>query len=154
MSRSQDRFLKFGTQLHRAVFDLSRGRFAGKLGGMPVLKLTTTGRRSGKPRVTMLSTPVHDDRRVVLVASKGGADEHPSWYVNLRADPRVTLTFGGHTQTMLARTASAEEKAELWPQIVAAYKGYGGYQEKTTREIPVVICEPASDSAGKPGPAA
>lgn len=130
-------------RLHRTLFDLTRGRVAGSMGGMPVVKLSTVGRRSGQRRDTMLTAPVHSEERVVLVASKGGAAGHPSWYVNLREHPDVTLTLSGRTRSMVARTASAEEKAELWPAIVSAYRGYAGYQERTTRDIPVVICEPA-----------
>ena len=78
----------------------------------------------------------------MLVASKGGDDRHPEWYLNLTANPEVELTVDGATRPMRARTASTEEKAELWPRIVSAYRGYGGYQRRTTRDIPVVICEP------------
>jgi deazaflavin-dependent oxidoreductase (nitroreductase family) len=111
---------------------------------MPVVKLTTTGRRSGQRRDTMLTSPVHDDRRVVLVASNGGAAHHPAWYLNLRADPKVTATVEGRTRTMVARTANDEEKAQLWPQIIAAHQGYAGYQAKTDRDIPVVILDDAN----------
>jgi deazaflavin-dependent oxidoreductase (nitroreductase family) len=90
----------------------------------------------------MLTSPVHDENRVVLVASKGGDDRDPQWYGNLTANPDVEVTIKGVTRPMRARTASDAEKAELWPQIVGAYKGYAGYQEKTDRNIPVVICEP------------
>jgi deazaflavin-dependent oxidoreductase (nitroreductase family) len=131
------------TGLHRQVFDLSKGRLAGKAFGMPVVKLTTTGRKSGQPRDTMLTTPVHDESRIVLVASDGGAPHDPAWYLNLRHDPHVTVTLSGRTRTLVARTASDDEKAALWPQIVAAYPGYAGYQTKTDRNIPVVILEPA-----------
>jgi deazaflavin-dependent oxidoreductase (nitroreductase family) len=130
------------TGAHRQVFDLTRGRLAGSVSGMPVVKLTTTGRRSGQPRVTMLTSPVHDQARVVLVASDGGAPQHPAWYRNLQEQPKVTATLSGRTRAMVARTATDEEKAELWPQIVAAYRGYAGYQAKTGRDIPVVILEP------------
>lgn len=134
---------KFFSGIHRAVFDLTKGRAGGRVLGMPAVKITTTGRKTGKQRQTMLTTPVHDDNRVVLVASKGGAARHPSWYVNLSEHPQVTVTMQGATRAMLARTATAAEKDELWPAIVQAYKGYGGYQEKTDRDIPVVILEPA-----------
>lgn len=90
----------------------------------------------------MLTSPVHDDERVVLVASKGGGDRHPQWYRNLRANPDVEITMDGRTRPMRARTPSAEEKAALWPDIVAAYKGYDSYQKKAHRDIPVVILEP------------
>jgi deazaflavin-dependent oxidoreductase (nitroreductase family) len=109
---------------------------------MPAVELTTTGRKSGEPRTTMLTSPVHDDGRVVLIASKGGDDRDPQWYLNLTANPDVEVAMNGQTRSMRARTASPEEKTALWPDIVAAYKGYDGYQKKSARDIPVVICEP------------
>jgi deazaflavin-dependent oxidoreductase (nitroreductase family) len=92
----------------------------------------------------MLTAPIHDDNKFVLVASFGGADWHPSWYLNLRQDPSVTVTMNGRQRSMVARTAGEEERAELWREIVSAHKNYGSYQRKTDREIPVVILEPAS----------
>jgi deazaflavin-dependent oxidoreductase (nitroreductase family) len=89
----------------------------------------------------MLTAPIIEDDRVVLVASKGGDDRDPDWYRNLVAHPEVELTVKGETKPMVARTAAAAERDELWPRITAAYKGYGGYQQRTKREIPVVICE-------------
>lgn len=136
-----DRSLKFMTGLHRGVLRASRGRALNKVLGMTTVELHTVGRSSGLRRSTMLTTPIHDDRRVVLVASKGGDDRHPDWYRNLVADPAVEITMGGTTTPMRARTASPEEKAALWPQILAVYKGYGGYQRRTERDIPVIICE-------------
>ena len=84
---------------------------------------------------------MHDSKRVVLIASKGGDDRNPDWYRNLQARPEAFLVINGQRHAVHARTASAEEKAELWPKIVASYKGYAGYQQKTDRDIPVVICE-------------
>ena len=78
----------------------------------------------------------------MLVASKGGDDRHPDWYHNLVDQPDVEVTIDGETTPMRARTADPAEKAALWPTIVAAYKGYAGYQRRTERDIPVVICEP------------
>ena len=127
---------------HRAILKLSGGRVLSTAFGMPAVELHTIGRRSGQRRSVMLTTPIHDDDRVVLVASKGGDDRHPDWYSNLVANPDVEVVVDGALRPLRARTATAEEKAELWPQIVAAYKGYGGYQERTDRDIPVVICEP------------
>lgn len=92
----------------------------------------------------MLASPIHDADRVVLVASKGGDERDPAWYLNLTANPDVEVTMNGETRKMRARTASPDEKAALWPDIVASYKGYAGYQEKSGRDIPVVICEPRS----------
>jgi deazaflavin-dependent oxidoreductase (nitroreductase family) len=128
--------------LHRSVMKLSGGRLLSNPLGMPTVELTTTGRRSGQPRTVLLTSPIHDGDRVVLVASKGGDDRHPDWYRNLTAHPEVTITIAGTTRTMTARTASAEEKADLWPQVTATYKGYASYQRRTSRDIPVVICEP------------
>jgi deazaflavin-dependent oxidoreductase (nitroreductase family) len=128
--------------LHRNVLRVTGGRVANRGFGMPVVMLQTVGRKSGKQRTTVLTSPVQEDGRVVIVASYGGDDRHPSWYLNLRDNPDVELTMNGRSQSMRARTASADERAELWPKVIAAYKGYGQYQERTDREIPLVILEP------------
>ncbi|HCU96125.1 MAG TPA: nitroreductase family deazaflavin-dependent oxidoreductase [Actinobacteria bacterium] len=129
-------------QVHRTIVHLTGGRVGGSAFGLPVIELHTVGRKSGQPRTTMLTAPVVDGDRVVLVASKGGDDRAPDWYRNLVAQPEIELTMAGQRRPMRARTASAEEKAALWPRVVAAYKGYAGYQRRTRRDIPLVICEP------------
>lgn len=129
--------------LHRSIYRLSGGRVLGGFGGMPVLELTTTGAKSGKQRTTMLTVPLRYQGDRVIVASKGGSPESPAWYHNLVANPRVIVTEKGTETELRARVLTAEEREELWPKIVAAYKGYGGYQEKTSRTIPVVVLEPA-----------
>lgn len=126
---------------HRALLRLSGGRILRSAFGMPVVELHTIGRVTGTPRVTMLTSPVYDENRVVVVASKGGDDRNPQWYGNLTANPDVEIRIGGQLRQLRARTASAEEKEEIWPQIISAYRGYAGYQKKTGRDIPVVICE-------------
>lgn len=136
--------MKTMSLLHRTVLKLSGWRMLQQIGSMPALELHTVGRSTGKRRTIMLTAPVHGDGRYVLVASEGGDDRHPQWYLNLVANPDVELTVNGTTMRMRARTATAAEKAELWPAIVAAYRGYDGYQQKTGRDIPVVICEPRS----------
>ena len=138
----KDLFARYANVLHRAIIKGTGGRIGGTGFGMPVVILTTTGRKSGKQRTTMLTTPVHDDNRVVLVASYGGDDRHPAWLLNLRDNPDVELEMGGKKRSMLAHVASAEEKDALWPQVVSAYKGYAQYQTKTDRDIPLVILEP------------
>jgi deazaflavin-dependent oxidoreductase (nitroreductase family) len=132
--------------VHRTLLAVSGGRIGRTMGNMPVFKVTTTGRTSGRPRTVMLTTPVRDGDRYVFVASKGGDDRDPDWYRNMVANPEFTVepADGGDPVTLVARTATAEEKDDLWPRIVEAYKGYGGYQRKTTRDIPVVIAEPAA----------
>jgi deazaflavin-dependent oxidoreductase (nitroreductase family) len=138
-----DAGLKAVNQTHRAILHLSGGRVLTSPFGMPAVELHVTGRKSGQRRTTMLTAPSIDDQRVVLVASKGGDDRDPDWYRNLLANPDVELTVvkTGETRHMRARVATAAEKAEMWPTIVAAYRGYAGYQKRTQRDIPVVICE-------------
>jgi len=127
---------------HRVLLALSGGRFPRTVMGMQPVELHAIGRKTGERRSTLLTAPICDETRVVLVASKGGARENPIWYKNLVANPDVELTINDETRRMRARTASPEEKAELWPVIVGRYKGYDGYQRNTERDIPVVICEP------------
>jgi deazaflavin-dependent oxidoreductase (nitroreductase family) len=137
-----DVLAKVMNRSHRLIWKVSGGRLLSSPFGMPAVELHTIGRKSGQRRTVILTTPVHDASRVVLIASKGGDDRHPDWYRNLAANPDVEITIDGTTAPYRARTASAEEKAVLWPEVVNAYKGYDGYQRKTDREIPVVICEP------------
>ncbi len=138
-----DIFLRTANVLHRGLLRLSGGRIGSRLSDMPVLALTTTGRKSGLPRKVMLTSPIHEDASLVVVASRGGDDRHPDWYLNLRADPEVEVEMAGEpARPMLARVATPEERADLWPRVTAAYEGYAGYQARTRREIPLVILEP------------
>ena len=130
---------------HRTVFDLSGGRVFGSLSGMPVVELTTIGRKSGEPRTVMLTSPVKHEGNLVIVASYGGDDRHPAWFLNLQANHEVEVTAEGRSkQKMSARVATPVERAILWSQVTTTYKGYAGYQERTDREIPLVILEPNS----------
>ena len=143
MPRAKDVSAKLLTSIHRSLFQATKGRLGGTGFGMPVVMLTTTGRKSGQKRTTMLTSPIQDGDSLVLVASYGGDPRHPAWFLNLKANPDVEITRGGKTTKMRARVASAAEKKELWPRVVAAYKGYGQYQTRTDRDIPLVIVEPA-----------
>jgi deazaflavin-dependent oxidoreductase (nitroreductase family) len=127
--------------LHRGVMKLGIGK---KGYGMPVVELHTTGRKSGLDRTSVLTSPLQYDGTWVFVASKGGNARNPEWYLNLVANPNVEIHVGGKVHKLRARTSTPEEKKDLWPKILAAHKGYGNYQKRTTRDIPVVICEPAS----------
>ncbi|MGH9057844.1 MAG: nitroreductase/quinone reductase family protein [Acidimicrobiales bacterium] len=131
-------------QVHRLILRTSGGRLLTSAFGMPAIELRTRGRKSGLERKTMLTAPVIDDSRVVLVASKGGDDRDPDWFRNLLANPDVELTVvaTGENRKVRARVATPAEKAELWPRVVASYSGYAGYQRRTDRDIPLVICEP------------
>ena len=111
---------------------------------MPTLELHVTGRTSGERRSTLLTAPIIDGDTIVLVASKGGHSVHPQWYKNLVANPEVEITIDGATKRLVARTAKGEEREALWQRITKDFKNYAGYQRGTEREIPVVVCEPAS----------
>ncbi len=108
--------------------------------GVPTLVLVTTGRRSGQRRRTALIYG-RDGDDFVVVASKGGAPEHPSWYTNLEADPQAAVQVGADRYQVRARTADAEEKARLWPVMAQIWPDYEEYAKKTDRDIPVVILQ-------------
>ena len=138
-----DLFLKTANTMHRALLKVSGGRLGWTAGSMPVLKLTTTGRKTGEPRTVMLTSPHQDGDTMIIVASRGGDDHHPAWFLNLRNDPQVEVeTEGRPKRTMTARTADPEERAALWPLVVENYATYAEYQERTDREIPLVLLEP------------
>jgi len=136
------RLLHAATHAHARVYRWTGGRVLGRLGHLEQVLLTTTGRRSGEPRtVPLAATPV--GASVVLVASDGGAPGHPAWFLNLTAQPQVVVQRGRHAVPMLARVAVGPERDVLWAAVVKNNPGYARYQEKTAREIPVVVCEPA-----------
>ena len=126
---------KLMSGVHSALYRASRGRIAGRVGKLDVLLLTTTGRKTGKPRtVPLLYAPAGNGYAVV--GSKGGAAEHPAWVLNLRANPAVQIDLGGKHPAVKAREAEGEEYDELWSQMTQGYKGYAGYKEKTSRPNP------------------
>jgi deazaflavin-dependent oxidoreductase (nitroreductase family) len=139
---AKDHVYRYGTRLHGALFTATGGRLFHRGRGMPMVKLTTIGRNSGEPRTIMATSPMQIGETVVLIASYGGDDREPQWCQNVRANGDVEVTVEGRTRRMRGRIANAQERNELWPQVVAAHSFYGGYQEKTTREIPVVLFEP------------
>ena len=143
------KILKVMSRVNIAAYRATGGRVGGtwRLGsafrkGVPICLLTTKGRKTGRPRTQpLLYMP--DGDRVVIVASQGGLPKDPLWYLNLRADPRVTVQVRRDVRRMRARTVSPEERAALWPRLVAVYADFDKYQSWTDREIPVVICDPA-----------
>ncbi|MEQ1787528.1 MAG: nitroreductase family deazaflavin-dependent oxidoreductase [Acidimicrobiales bacterium] len=138
-----DLTLKAMNTLHRAVQRASFGKVGWKAGSMPVVELTTIGRKSGARRTVLLTSPVQEGDAYVVVASRGGDDQHPAWFLNLRDNPAVEVsTDGASTRPMHARIADTDERARLWPRITADYKNYANYQTKTDREIPLVFLEP------------
>jgi deazaflavin-dependent oxidoreductase (nitroreductase family) len=129
------------SEVHLAAYRLSRGRVLGSVVGMPVLLLTTTGRRSGKARTTPL-TFFRDGTDLVVIASNGGADRPPAWSLNLQQTPHAVVEIGTDKLAVTARAASQQERERLWVVVTAAYAGYARYQERTARRIPVVLLTP------------
>ena len=114
--------------------------------GAQCVILTTTGRKTGSLRRTPLIR-IRDGDRYLLVASMGGAPRHPNWYLNLVDEPEVTIQDRGEQHRLTARTATPEEKAELWPLAVSQWPDYDDYQARTDRDLPLVICEPVTQGA-------
>lgn len=112
--------------------------------GLPICLLTTTGRKSGEERISPLLFLEEDDN-VILVASQGGLPKNPMWYLNVKADPVVTVQIKARVRSMKARVATDEERAKLWPKLVAMYADFDNYQAWTDRVIPVVVCEPLAN---------
>jgi deazaflavin-dependent oxidoreductase (nitroreductase family) len=140
--------LKALNSFHRGLLKLSGGWVGWRVRGMPVLELTTQGRTSGRPRTVILTSPVQQGDTIVAVASRGGDDRHPDWFLNLRDHPDVQVAMAGQpSRPMHARVATPEERAALWPRVTAAHHGYATYQTRTDREIPLVLLESA-DLAG------
>jgi deazaflavin-dependent oxidoreductase (nitroreductase family) len=129
--------------VHKRVYRLTGGKVGGKIGKAPVLLLTTTGRKSGQPRTNpLLYTRAGDGYAVI--ASKGGAAQHPLWYLNLQANPHAEVTVGRETRHVHARDAQGDERERLWRALTDLYSGYDRYAQKTSRKIPVVVLEPAA----------
>ncbi len=141
MSALKDAIAKGFNVFHRTLFDVSKGKVGGTGFGMPVLKLTTVGARSGQKRTVMLTSPIDVDGNPVIVASYGGDDRSPAWFHNLVANPEVEVSMSGQTRTMTARVPDGAERDELWSALTAKHDNYAGYQTKTERTIPVVVLE-------------
>lgn len=137
-----DLAMKGMNAIHRGVLKLSRGRVGWRAKNMPVLELITTGRKSGERRAVMLTSPLQEGDTIVVVASRGGDDRHPAWYLNVLAEPNVDVVMEGRARPMLAHAATPEERARLWPLVTTPFPHYGGYQDKTDREIPLVLLDP------------
>jgi F420H(2)-dependent quinone reductase len=144
-ARTTDRFwpiLRNATQLHVLIYRATRGRVGHRFrGGPPMLLLDHVGARSGVKRTTPL-VYVRDGDKIVIVASKGGHPRHPAWFHNLRANPDTTIQVGSTREAVRARVADPPERTRLWPKVIEVYPGYEGYQQRTEREIPLVILEP------------
>jgi len=131
---------RFAGAVTRALYRRSGGKVGGSMRGAPVLLLTTTGRKSGKPRTVPLLY-LRAGNALAVVASEGGAPRHPAWFFNLQAEPGVEIELGRTRERRRAREATDDERATLWPRLVELYPPYESYQRKTTRTIPVVLLE-------------
>ncbi len=142
--------LKWMTGANTVAFRLSNGRVAGHVpSGAPICLLTTTGRRTRRPRtVPLLYLPYGDDR-IVLVASHGGMSTHPAWYLNLLDEPRATVETGSHRREMIARPATDSERSEVWPRLTTVYARFDVYQGRTARRIPVLILTAVASPPGR-----
>jgi deazaflavin-dependent oxidoreductase (nitroreductase family) len=139
-----DAVLKLMNRTHRVLIAVSGGRAGRSFSGMPVVELTTIGRKSGQPRSCMLTSPYQDGDRTYIVASRGGDDHNPAWFLNLADNPEVMVSIqGGAAQKMHAEVADPDERARVWPLITSKHTNYANYQKKTQREIPLVVLTPA-----------
>ena len=139
--QSPSPFAKLFTGFHRALYQFSGGRLGSRFGKMPMLLLTTTGRKTGKPRTTPL-TYLSDGRDYVLIASNGGKDWPPAWFGNLAVHPEAAIQVGRMMIPVTASVADAEQRGRLWPIVLKRYPNYAGYASKTSREIPLVLLHP------------
>lgn len=142
------RLLKF---LRKAITDTnvwllrrSNGRLGNSFLGVPVLLLTTIGRKSGKTRTHPLYY-LQDSQRIILVASNAGTESDPAWLLNIRVNPEVTIQMNGGERKMTARVASAVEKEVLWPKLTALFGKWQMMEERSARTFPVVILDPPDE---------
>ncbi len=122
-------------------YRLTGGVIGGSFGGRPILLLTTTGRKSGRPRMTPLQY-MEDGGNMVVVASNGGNPWHPAWWLNLERNPDAEVQVRNEKRRVKAEKAEGEERERLWQLVVEMYSGYEGYQKTANREIPVVVLRP------------
>ena len=132
---------KLGSGAHAGVYRATGGKLFGRMGKSPILLLNTVGRKSGKKRTSPLLY-VMDGEDFVIIASKGGASAHPAWYLNLVANPEATVEIEDREVRVRAEEADSEEKSRLWQKMVEMYPAYDAYQEKTEREIPLLVLRP------------
>jgi F420H(2)-dependent quinone reductase len=126
--------------LHRVIYTASRGRIGSHIWGLEIVLLTTVGRKSGRLRTVPLCS-LRDGETFVVIASYGGLDRSPAWWLNLQQEPRATVRLGRHTHNVVAREATPGEHERLWAQVTARAPGYLDYQRRTTRRIPIVLLE-------------
>ena len=142
-TRKLDPIAKRFNKLHQAVFRRSKGRLLKRMMGVDLIMLTTTGRKTGQPRITMVGAPIISEELILALATYAAGDRNPQWYYNLLANPEVLVLVNGRERAMIARDAEGEEKARLWKRAVDNGAPLDEYQARTERRIPIVILEPA-----------
>lgn len=130
-----------GWKIHRALYRVSGGRLGSRVGRLPVLLLSTRGRRSGERRDVALNY-LEEDGTPVVIGSNAGDERHPAWYLNLEADPDAEVRIGATARRVRARRATGEERDRLWRRVVSLDRSYETYRRRTSREIPIVLLEP------------
>jgi deazaflavin-dependent oxidoreductase (nitroreductase family) len=136
-----DFFIKWISRINTFMYRRGGGEgLGGTFQKIPVALLTTTGRNTGQPRVSPLYF-LRDGDRVIVAASKSGAEKHPMWYLNLKANPKVSVQIKKEVLNLTARDATDDERAQYWPRLVDMYPTYDDYQSWTDRTIPIVVCE-------------
>ena len=137
-----DFLIKWASRLNTWLYRRGGGEgLGGTFQKIPVALLTTTGRKTGQPRVSPLYF-LRDGDRVIIAASKGGAEKNPMWYLNLKANPNVQVQIKREVLDLTARDATDQERQNYWPQLVEMYPSYEDYQSWTDRTIPIVVCDP------------
>jgi deazaflavin-dependent oxidoreductase (nitroreductase family) len=133
--------LKAGGKLNVPLYRLTRGRVGGRIGHAPVLLLTTTGRRTGQSRTAPVLY-LRDGDRLVVIGSNAGNVRAPAWSFNLTANPEAEVEIGHRRQSVRARIADGEERADLWQRMNERYGGFEDYRARTSRDIRVFVLEP------------
>lgn len=148
MAAKRSVFVEWFWQVHHRLYKWSGGRIGGTLLGLPVLLLTTTGRRTGQPRTSpLMYLPRGED--FVVIASYLGEPRHPFWWTNLVATPEASVQIGSRHYRVRAREAEGEEREVLWKAVTAKTPDYDEYQKRTTRRIPVVVLERTKTEPGE-----
>lgn len=135
------KFFRFALNIFVSLYRLTRGKFGGRVQGLPVMLLRTIGRKTGRERTTPLGYFM-EDGNYIITASNAGLDTHPGWFHNLRANPHVTIEIKDQQLEAEAEVAAPEKRRALWSQLISLSPWYANYPKKTTREIPLVILHP------------
>jgi len=131
-------FMALGTYLYK----ISNGKIGGRIAGLEVLLLTTTGRKTGKKRTTPLGYFKDQQGSYIIIGSNAGFDTHPAWFLNLKRQPHVTIQVKDRQVEVDAEVAEPKTRNQLWAQLIKLAPFYDNYTKKTSREIPVVILQP------------